>query len=31
VFQMTQRLDMYAEELSAAVKPDYVPDVVKEK
>ncbi|KAH3877709.1 beta-ureidopropionase-like [Dreissena polymorpha] len=30
-FRMTQRLDMYARELSEAIKPDYVPDVVKEK
>ena len=29
--QMTQRLDMYAKELSEAVKPDYEPPVVKEK
>ena len=29
--QMTQRLDMYATELSEAVKPDYEPPVVKEK
>lgn len=29
-FRMTQRLDMYARELAEAVKPDYIPDVVKE-
>jgi hypothetical protein len=29
--QMCQRLDMYAKELTEAVKPDYKPDVVKEK
>ncbi|WAR03758.1 BUP1-like protein [Mya arenaria] len=26
-FRMTQRLDMYARELTEAVKPDYVPDI----
>ncbi|XP_060064575.1 beta-ureidopropionase-like [Ylistrum balloti] len=30
-FRMTQRLDMYAKSLTEAVKPDYQPDVVKEK
>ena len=30
IFQMTQRLDMYAEELAEAIKPDYVPPVIKE-
>ncbi|KAL4224227.1 Beta-ureidopropionase [Mactra antiquata] len=29
-FRMTQRLDMYAKELTEAVKPDYVQDIVKE-
>ncbi|KAL8571478.1 Beta-ureidopropionase [Nucella lapillus] len=29
-FRMTQRLEMYAEELTEAVKPDYQPPVVKE-
>ncbi|XP_076453415.1 beta-ureidopropionase-like [Babylonia areolata] len=29
-FRMTQRLDMYAAELTEAVKPDYKPPVVKE-
>lgn len=27
---MTQRLDMYANALSAAVQPDYVPSVVRD-
>ncbi|XP_021340210.1 beta-ureidopropionase-like, partial [Mizuhopecten yessoensis] len=30
-FRMTQRLDMYANSLTEAIKPDYQPDVVKEK
>lgn len=30
-FRMTQRLDMYAKSLTEAVKPDYQPDIVKEK
>lgn len=29
-FRMTQRLPLYAEELSAAIKPDYVPPIIKE-
>lgn len=29
-FRMTQRLEMYAEELAEAVKPDYQPPVIKE-
>ena len=30
LFQATSRLDMYAEELSNAVKPDYKPHVIRE-
>ncbi|ESP05094.1 hypothetical protein LOTGIDRAFT_205519 [Lottia gigantea] len=30
-FRMTQRLDLYAEELAEAVKPDYKPHIIKEK
>ena len=29
-FRMTQRLDMYAEEIAEAVKPDFKQDIVKE-
>ncbi|KAK6191513.1 hypothetical protein SNE40_003180 [Patella caerulea] len=29
-FRMTQRLDMYAKELTEAVKPDYQPNIIKE-
>ncbi|KAK3882854.1 hypothetical protein Pcinc_012787 [Petrolisthes cinctipes] len=30
-FRMTQRLDMYASSLSEAVKPDYIPSVVRDE
>ncbi|XP_071179090.1 beta-ureidopropionase-like [Mytilus edulis] len=30
-FRMTQRLDMYAAEINEAVKPDFKPDIIREK
>ncbi|XP_063396601.1 beta-ureidopropionase-like [Mytilus trossulus] len=30
-FRMTQRLDMYATEINEAVKPDFKPDIIREK
>ncbi|CAC5365627.1 UPB1 [Mytilus coruscus] len=30
-FRMTQRLDMYAAEINEAIKPDFKPDIIREK
>lgn len=30
MFQMTQRLDLYAESLAKAAKPDYKPQIIRD-